>query len=294
MIQPQLDGMEGLASQGDRQLATAAVGGIAHNRMAPVGAMHPDLVGAPRIQLETQQRVVPQTLYQAPVGAGGSAAGGINHRIFLAIHRVAADWPIDAARLPQRHPVNHRQVFAAGDALLNLALQPHQGLLAFGDDNAAGCVLIEPMHDARAHLAADAGQVGAMVQQAIHQGAVLVAGGRMHGEASGLVDHNQVGVLVQHIKGDRLRFEIGKRFGGRHPQLHLIAGPEGGFGTTGDAVHPHKAGVDELLNPGAALLGTLTHQPAVQTHRQRFGVMERQPFAFTFAECGHGLQCSTR
>ena len=267
--------MQGLASQGNRQLATAAVGGIAHNRMAPVGTMHPNLVGPSRIQLEAQQRIVPQSLHQPPVGAGGSATVGINDRIFLAIQRMAADRPMDAARLPHRHPVNHRQVFTAGDTRLDLALQSHQCLLALGDNNAAGGVLIEPMHDAWAHLAADAGQVGAMVQQTVHQGAVLVAGGRMDGEAGGLINDNQVGILVKHIEGNRLSLEIGKWFGGRHPQLHLIARPEGGFGATGHAVDPHKTGVDELLNPGAALLGTLTDQPAIQTHRQRFGVLER-------------------
>ncbi len=41
--------------------------------MAHVGAMHPDLVGAARVELEAQQGAVTQALDHAPVGAGMAA-----------------------------------------------------------------------------------------------------------------------------------------------------------------------------------------------------------------------------
>ena len=144
------------------------------------------------------------------------------------------------------------------------------------------------MHDAGAHLAADAGQVWAVVQQAIHQGAVFVARRRMHGETGRFVDHDQMLVLEQHIEGHGLGHQVGQGLGRRHPQLHCIPLAQGGLSAAGDPVHPHITGLDELLDPGAALLRPLGHQPAIQPHRQGLGVLEREQFAFAFAEAGHG------
>ena len=97
MIEAQLKGVQGLARQLDRQLATTAVGGITHHRVIHMSAVHADLVRAPRIQLETQQRIITKQLLQAPVGASKTTALGAHHRIFLAIHWVAADGPHDRA-----------------------------------------------------------------------------------------------------------------------------------------------------------------------------------------------------
>ena len=49
------------------------------------------------------------------------------------------------------------EVLAGSDPFLDLHLQPHQGLLALGDHDAAGGVLIEAVHDPGPQLAADAG-----------------------------------------------------------------------------------------------------------------------------------------
>ena len=106
----------------------------------------------------------------------------------------------------------------------------------------------------------------------------------MHREAGGLVDHDQMLVLEQDVQRHRFRLEIGQRLRWRHPQLHLIALAQGGFGFAGLAVHPHIAGINEFLDPGPALLGALTHQPAVQPHRQRLGINEGQQFTLPLTE----------
>ena len=116
--------------------------------MTDVGAVHPDLVGATGVELETQQAVIPQALYQAPVGAGMTPRIVVDYRIFFAVDGMAADRPDDRAGVASRLAVHHRQVLARSDALLDLHLQLHQGLLALGHDDAARGVLIEPMHDA--------------------------------------------------------------------------------------------------------------------------------------------------
>ena len=110
---------------------------------------------------------------------------------------------------------------------------------------------------------AKAGTGVKQVQQAIYQSAVLVARRRMHRQPRRLVEHDQMVVLKQHIQIHRLRLEVRQWFRRRHPQLHLVPLAQGCFGLAGLAVDAHIASVDELLNPGPALLGALTHQPAV-------------------------------
>jgi hypothetical protein len=155
--------------------------------MADVGAVDPDLVGAAGVELEAHQRVIAQALHQTPMGAGVAARFIGDHGVFLAVGGMAADGAHHRALLGRRHPMDHGQVLARSDPLLDLDLQLHQGLLALGHHDAAGGVLVEPVHDAGAHLAADAGQVGAMEEQAIHQGAVLVAGGGCTVRPAGLL-----------------------------------------------------------------------------------------------------------
>ena len=140
------------------------------------------------------------------------------------------------------------------------------------------------MHDAWPELAADARQVGAVMQQSIHQGSIFVARGWVHRETGRLVDHDQVLVFKEHIEIHRFRLQVRQRFRRWHPQLHLIALAQGRFGLAGLAVHPHKASINELLNPGPALLGSLAHQPAIQTHRQGLGIGERHQLPLPFAE----------
>ena len=66
-----------------------------------------------------------------------------------------------------------------------------------------GGVLVEPMHDARAPDTADPGKAGAaMGDQRVDQRAGLVPGGGMHHEAPGLVDDDDVVILVDDIERD--------------------------------------------------------------------------------------------
>ena len=51
------------------------------------------------------------------------------------------------------------------------------------------------MHDAGPQLAADAAQVGDLVQQTVHDRLALPARSRVHREPSRLVDHEQRGIL---------------------------------------------------------------------------------------------------
>ncbi len=134
---------------------------------------------------------------RAVVGQGGLAVAG-DHGHALAVALVAADGALDVARQRIRQAPDKRQVGAVQVARGESGGQRVVGQLRLGDHHDAGGVLVQPVHDARAALAADAGErVAAMGEQGVDQGAVLVAGRGVHDQPGRLVEHDQVGVLVE-------------------------------------------------------------------------------------------------
>ena len=89
--------------------------------------------------------------------------------------------------------------------VLQLRAEGQVGGVVFGGDDEAAGIAVDAVDDAGALFAADAGEtVAAVVEQGVDQGAVRVAGGRMDHQARGLVDHDDVVVLVDHVQGDVL------------------------------------------------------------------------------------------
>ena len=96
--------------------------------------------------------------------------------------------------------------------------------VGLGGDQQAGGVLVEAMHDAGPLDAADARKRRAAVgDQRIDQRAGRMPGRGMHGEALGLVDDDEVRVLVDDGERDGLRLGCG-RLGRRHAHGVGLAG----------------------------------------------------------------------
>ncbi len=91
------------------------------------------------------------------------------------------------------------------------------GLFGLGGDHDPGGVLIEPVDDSGAFDPADAAKaLAAMMDEGIDQRAVLIAGGGVHDHASGLVDDDQMLVLIEDVQRNGLGLGFGlDRFGGR-------------------------------------------------------------------------------
>ena len=84
-------------------------------------------------------------------------------------------------------------------------------LVGLGDHHEARGVLVEAMHDAWALHPANAGEaLPAMGDERIHQCAVGMAGRRVHDEARGLVDHDDVRILMEDRQGDFLPQRLGR------------------------------------------------------------------------------------
>ena len=200
--------------------------------MADMGQMHPDLMGAAGLELAGQQRrdrfaVTPVEGFQdLPMGDGLAAA--VAHRHLLAGMGMPVDRRIDGAAQPVRHAPDQRQIAAphlVGAAVVGELLgQRFMRAVVLGRHHQPCGVLVEPVHDARALDAADAGKAGpAMGDQGVDQGAGLVAGGRMHHQPPGLVDDDDVVVLMDDIERDILARGLGgDRL--RHVDCDRIAG----------------------------------------------------------------------
>src|SRR5689334_18425071 len=94
-----------------------AVDGIAEERVADMGQVHPDLMGAAGFELAGQQRrdrlavrAIEDLLY-FPMGDGLAAA--LTHRHLLARMWVAVDRRVDGAALPVRHAPDKGKIAAA-------------------------------------------------------------------------------------------------------------------------------------------------------------------------------------
>ena len=126
------------------------------------------------------------------------------------------------------------------------------GEFGFRDDHDAGRVLVQPVHDAGAALAADAGQaLAAMGDEGVDQRAVRIAGGGVDDQAGRLVQHQQIGVLIEYRERQVLA-ERGCGFGCRGAKLVGGAGLHGFRDIGGDvAVASQQAFQDHALDAGA-------------------------------------------
>lgn len=234
-----------------------------------MGQMNADLVGPsgfqPAVHQRDDGRLAKALLYTR---AGHRvAAPGEGDRLTLTVGAVAVDTGHDAQNAPRLkshapdtpepgiggvgNTMNQRAVMPVDGMGLELPGKAVMGTVGLGDDEQAGGFLVDPVNDARPPRPPDAGEaVAAMVEQRVHQRPRSGAGCGVDDHARGLVHHDQVIVLPDHHKGDRLRqrFQllgrveqdgdlITRRHTGRDIGQRLLPAPHGAGGN-----EPRKAG----------------------------------------------------
>ena len=132
--------------------------------------------------------------------AGAARAGG--H--LFPVRRIAADRRVDAAAGHDLAP-DERDVLLLDLAILKLPGELGVRGVVLGDDHQARRPAIEPVHDPRPLLAADAAEIVHVMEQRVDQRAGRMAGGRMHDHPGRLVDHDEVAVLVENRQRQRFR-----------------------------------------------------------------------------------------
>ena len=125
---------------------------------------------------------------------------------FFAVGLAAAEVCFHKALVLRKAAVDHRLIGTLHAVHRHLLGKADVGGVVLCHHQQAAGVLINAVDDARADLAANAGKAAlAMPQQGVDQRAVRVAGCGVHHHALGLVDHQQVGILVDDVQRDILR-----------------------------------------------------------------------------------------
>jgi hypothetical protein len=86
-----------------------------------------------------------------------------------------------------------------------LRLQEAIGLLMLGDEQHPGGLLVQAVHQARPQHPSDPLQIRTMSQDGVDQGAGGMPRPGMHDHPGRLVDHQDVGVLIEDVQRDGLR-----------------------------------------------------------------------------------------
>ena len=181
----------------DRSPGARAIDRIADQRVAEMGEMNPDLMGAARGEaaFDLRRMAVERALH--PITGHRRFASFLpDDRHLFTVGAAAANVASDLACGRGRHTPDEGGVRAIDAACGKIARQCMVRLLCLGDDHQAAGVLVEPMHDAGSADPADAGQArAAMGQQRVDERAVGISGGRMDNHARRLVDDDQVCIL---------------------------------------------------------------------------------------------------
>lgn len=262
------DRIRHLSKRLDRGFACAAINRITDQTQSGMSQMNADLMGATRFQLAFDQhrpRRLSETLQHSRPCHGMAATVEVN-RLPLSVRGVTRQTRgdlEDTARLKadtcgSAQPwiggiddsMRKRKISTLCRMGLELGCQSVMRAVGFGDDQQAGCVLVNPVNNPRPAFAADTGQaVGAMSQQRVHQRSRRRARRGMHNHSRRFVDHKQIRVLMDNIQRDIFRpcldgFGIGQDnavfLSLGHPGLAV---PRHAFGTTDRAIcdQPCKA-----------------------------------------------------
>ena len=145
-----------------------------------------------------------------------------------------------------RHPVHRREVELADATLRKLLGEQSVRAIMLGHDHAAARFLIEPMHNARPQLTADAAKIIAMMEQCIDQRAIRIPCRRMHDQARRFVDHNKMLILIEHGQRNVLRHDL-RAHRLRNGDLNLIAHLHLCAGLQDLAIHSDAPLLDQVL-----------------------------------------------
>jgi hypothetical protein len=232
--------------------------GVSADRMADSGQVSADLVRAPRLQPEAQQRGRRQALDRLEMGDGVArpvAAGG-HHG---AAAPVASDRGVDRAGLGVHAARDEGQVLAAHLARAQLGGQRGVGLLGLRHDEQPRRVAVEAVDDAGPLRVGAAGDAAA---ERLRQRRPVVSAGGMRDQPGGLVDHEQVGVLVDDLEFGR---RVGRRGGLRSAvDLDQLTRCDAVVLRPRHPVHQHGSSVDQSLGCRARRRGAARGQEGVQ------------------------------
>jgi hypothetical protein len=222
--------------------------------------MDADLVRPPGLEANAEQRMAREELEDVE-GRHSFARRGRIEGDSRRVAAIAAYRGLDTTVLRARPAANEGQVLPLDPPLAEQPLQAAVGFVRAGHHEQARRVTVEPVDDPRP-LCLPTSRDG-MGQQAVNEGPAAVPRGRMHDDAGGLVDDEQVVVLVREAKVELLGLEL-RLTPVRYVELHLLPALEPvALGAHGP-VHEHPPLPEEPLGGRAGTYLLDTGQKAVE------------------------------
>jgi hypothetical protein len=228
----------------------AAVHIVADDGVLDVRKVDANLMGAAGFREAFDERIAAELLEHLVEG-DGLFADFRPDCIFFPDLRVDAERRGDFVGGQVGRAVDDGEVFFFDGAVLELPCDLPLRDVVFGDDHNAGGVAVEAMDDAGSEFAQAGRQLAGIMSQGIDQRSVSVAAGWMDDEVGGLVDDNQIVVLINDVE----RHLFGRNLlRGQFGQCHLndVAGVEDEAGLDDLAVDFDGAGGDLSLEHCAA------------------------------------------
>ena len=189
----------------DAKLRGRAVKRVADHRMSKGRKMNADLVCAAGVKLHFEERGGIDTGQDVPVGAGFASVteddAAVSSHAGAALG-VASDGQVDGAATFLHLAVHEGDVGFLDLALAEAFAESGVSGVIFGDEDDAGGVFVEAMHDAGAKSVATLRQSLTPTKEGVDECAVRGTGTGVYGHAGGFVDGNDVGVFVEDVDGN--------------------------------------------------------------------------------------------
>ena len=163
------------------RLEGACIGLISEDGHVQVGQVDPDLMCASGVQRQPQPAEILVAAFDKHIRDSGFTA--FNDAHFLSLSTVPADGFFNAPLPPVGRPPAPCQVLALDIVPGKQAAEPVMRRFCFGYGKCARGVFVQPVHNARALNAINAGKVWTVVKQGVNEGALAVAGTGVHDNA---------------------------------------------------------------------------------------------------------------
>ena len=198
MLEAEADGVQPLAIEPDPlgQLGVGAVGEVADAGVPQGSHVHPDLVRTPGLEVDLEQAREAMGLERLVVGDAVLAV--LTHGELPVRAGVPPDRGVDRALERVGVALDERVVDLVDLAVPEGVLEQRVGVLALGDHHHSRGADVEPLHDALALRRTASGDGDPGSPEVAHHGRPGPAHRGVYGDPDRLVDHHDVGVVVDH------------------------------------------------------------------------------------------------
>jgi hypothetical protein len=241
----------GVAGQlNEVQVLAFAVSDVTDEGKAKVFEMNAHLMGATGVEDGFDERGVTETFHELVAGPGiATASVGDGHPFPMC--GMAGYCGVNFALLWMEQATEQGVVNFSNAARAELGGEGEVGSIILGDDHAATGIAVKTMNDSRSGDAADPAElIPAMMQEGMHERAMLVAGRGMSDHPRRFVEHEQIIIFEQDPKRDWFGYSIGGLWGGPMDD-DALAGFDCGRRFDGKIVDADMALVDKALDGSA-------------------------------------------